>query len=74
MAASASAMSVSIPLTGKVGTAGAAVTAAEPVGREMDIWLDAGAAATSARLPMAARVAITFVETMVEATTEMRMV
>ena len=48
--------------------------AAEPVGREMDIWLDAGAAATSARLPMAARVAVTFVETMVEVKIEMRMV
>lgn len=74
MAASASATSVSIPLTGKVGTGGAAVIAAEPVGREMDIWLDAGAAATSARLPMAARAAMTFVETKVEVIIWMRMV
>ena len=48
--------------------------AAEPVGREMDTWLDAGAAATSARLPMAARAAMTFVETKVEVIIWMRMV
>ena len=60
--------------TGKVGTAGAAVIAAVPVGREMDIWLEAGAAETREKVPRAAMAAMTLVENILIVGFGMRMV